>query len=240
MKFLGAEPIDPTTSQRLVAQAAESLGRSDWHGAVTYLESAAIVAAASTLPSILDTLASLYVTRNQHDKLARLVVDADDLTPQLAIGALLLERNWLLGIGDTNAPRLPLDQVLSRLREHIGAGQYLAEELVTICSLLVVTGTVEMALQLLQALLEMRVQVDEELASRVLALALDRNRKAEARIIIDLLAAAGDAWRVRSRRYRLLLGDPAAEPIVAGQDKVIDFMASNGHRFRSTGRSRGR
>jgi hypothetical protein len=236
MSFLGISPIDSAATKRLIAQAAEKLADADWRGAVASLESAAMVAAPDALDSILDTLASLYVSRNQHEKLAALVAECGHSTPSLALAGLAVERNRRLGVARVASGRSPIVSLLPSVREHIVAGAYSATELATVCALLVGVKAADMAVLALQALFELGVPVEEELVASVLAAALDKNMKRDAEAIIEILAGLGIVWGSRIDRYRILLGKADLATVAPGGDKVVDFLRRNAHHMGKIGR----
>jgi len=221
---LDGKPSYARMADALVMRAAECLEGGDIPGAVECLESAIDIAPPESQVSIRETLTSLYVSRNQNAKLIALLSAAERLSPQLAIGALLVVRNRDAGIGDGLPEPLSLATVLDAVRQHIGSGQYSADELKAICSLLVQIRQAGMAVPLLLALIGMKVEVDEELVVAVLTLALDVRRNADCIEIIEAITRLGGRWLPRSARYRVLVGTVPLAAAAAIDDKVIRFL----------------
>lgn len=241
MNLLGQPPFDDKMAESLVIRALKFAEAQDWNAAVLTMESAAVCASESLLGMIIETLAVFYLRGNQHQKLSRLIPFSNDLTPPIAIGCLLLERNQLKGVGEQYDNKYKLNNLLNKIKQFIADGQYSPSELGIICSLLTQMNHAAIAVPLLEGMIDlfgMETGIDEELVNAVLAVAIAKGLKQDAVRIIQKLEMLSIIWASRATRYRVLLGIQDLATTTPGSDKVLDFLTRSGLHAYSKNRRR--
>lgn len=184
MMSLGEEPSNNTVAQALVTKAFDSAGRMDWNHAIAHLESAAICASLPLLEIILETLQVFYARAHYYEKLAMIVCRAKELTPPLMMGYLLAERDRHFGrdrhfcIASPPSTWFERTMVMDRLRGFITNGQFSLQEMKVICSLLVQIDDLEMALFVLEKMID-QTRLDDQQDAQTKAEKPDRNNREE-------------------------------------------------------------
>ncbi len=226
------------SAQDLLAQALERMQAQRWDEAMRLLESAIPVAPAELREAAVEILTSIYVSRNEHARLAGLMQRADPSTPQMIKGALLLARNHAIGVDGELPPHCNENTLGPALHAHVVAGGYQLGELPVIVALLAQLGWTELAGQIAMLCVAARIGIEDGVLERVFAVLLKAGRRADALRLLQALQAMPEYAERPIGRWAYLLGSGGLENADAlGQDKVVRFLqATRSAETRITGK----
>jgi len=223
MNFFGEQPADDLAAEGFVKEALINAEQSNWSAAAHFMEMATINASSVLIDNCIEQLCLLYLNSNQFHKIANIIDFSESLSPVLVICRLAIERNRIKGF-ELATKKLPFMELLTTLRAYVANGKYSISELKTIISLLEQIGNDQVSIDLLIALIDAGFEIEEELVTAVLSLALEKKRKREAMEIVNKLSSFGNNWPQLVARYSYLLGHTITPTLHETNDKVMSFL----------------
>lgn len=234
MNWLASDPVDRSQTESLVTQAFSRMQAKRWGDAMRLLESATIAAPEDLRPPIVEVLLSIYVARNEHNRLQRVLPWVGQHSAQATKAVLLLARNHMQGVGRTAPGAAPPRNVIeSAVQEHLAKKCYDAVDLPVVLTLLVQLRWVDIMLDVANACIDAGAELDEATIAGVLAVLLSQLQRRDALRFLDRIdKATGNASLPVTRWREILNADPTASrhsSVESGDDKVLRFLRKCSH-----------